>query len=103
MYPNVICVLPKFGLASPFSTVIPLVTLKLDSVPTLVKLEVTTVEFSVVPVNVPAAAVTVPLEPRVIAVPLIFTLVGTLAGVNVNVEPLRLNDPLPLADAVVTE
>ena len=80
----------------------PPVTLRLDNVPTLVKLELTTVEFSVVPVSVPAAAVTVPLEPKVTAVPLIVTLVGTLAGVNVNVVPLRLNDPLPLALAVET-
>ena len=40
------------------------------NVPTVVSEDVTTVEFKVVPVNVPAAAVTVPPVPSVIAVPL---------------------------------
>jgi hypothetical protein len=42
-------------------------------VPTDVKLDVTTVEFNVVPVNVPAAAVTVPDPPKLMAVPLTVT------------------------------
>ena len=42
-------------------------------VPTEVKEELTTVELSVVPVRVPAAAVTVPDAPRAIAVPFTVT------------------------------
>jgi len=44
-----------------------------DNVPTLVRLEDTTVAFNVVPVNVPAAAVTVPDAPNAIGVPFTVT------------------------------
>ena len=45
-------------------------TVNVPSVPTDVKLDVTTVAFNVVPVNVPAAAVTVADAPSAILVPL---------------------------------
>jgi hypothetical protein len=59
--PNVPAVINADGTAPP------------DNVPTLVRLEDTTVAFNVVPVNVPAAAVTVPDAPNAIDVPLTVT------------------------------
>ena len=48
-------------------------TLRVVKVPTLVKLEFTTVLFNVFPVKVPALAATVPDAPKTILVPLIVT------------------------------
>ena len=50
-------------MTEPFQVPVPIV-------PTDVRLDVTTVELRVVPVNVPAAAVTVPDAPNAIDVPL---------------------------------
>ena len=59
------------------------------TVPTDVKLDVTTVEFKIVPVSVPAAAVTVPELPKLIAVPLTVTelFVNAEFGMDVNDAP----------------
>ena len=54
-------------------------------VPTEVKEELTTVELSVVPVRVPAAAVTVPDAPRAIAVP--FTVIELFDNWAFVIEP----------------
>ena len=61
-------------------------------VPTAVKLDVTTVELRVVPVSVPAAAVTVPDAPKAMLVPLTVTvlLVNALFGMLLNVLLLPL-------------
>ena len=56
-------------------------------VPTLVSEEVTTLAASEVPVNVPAAAVTVPLAPSATAVPLIVTLLLASAELGIAVKP----------------
>ena len=57
-------------------------------VPTLVRLDVTTVEFNVVPVSVPAAAVTVPDPPKEIDVPLTVRLL--LANCALLIVPDKL-------------
>jgi hypothetical protein len=59
-------------------------------VPTEVKLELTTVEFSVVPVRVPAAAVTVQLDPKVQVDP--FTVVEALARSVFVTSPVAVKD-----------
>ena len=65
----------------------PLVTARLPNVPTVVKLLVTTVAFNVVPVSVPAAAVTV-----MSALPLKLTPLMFRAVVSVAADPLT--DPV---------
>jgi len=75
-------------------------------VPTLVNDEPVTVEFKVVPVKVPAAAVTVPDAPRAIETPLTvrlefancaFVTVPLKAVVGIVVDAVRLPDPLAYA------
>ena len=58
-----------------------LVTVKLVNVPTLVKLEPVTVDFKVLPVNVPASAVTVISPVPSNATPLMFFGVSNLVAV----------------------
>jgi hypothetical protein len=68
-------------------------TVNEDKLPTLVSDEAVTPDANVVPVKVPAAAVTVPLPPREIAVPFTVTLLFTnpLFGMFVMFIPLPLN------------
>ena len=68
-----------------------LVTVRLPNVPTEVKLDDVTPEARVEPLNVPAAAVTVPLAPNEIAVPLIVTdeFVSDELGILDTLEPAR--------------
>lgn len=70
----------------PFSAVVPLTASEVR-VPTLVRLEAVTPLARVLPVRVPAAAVTVPLLPSAIAVPFTVTLLFASAELAIAVKP----------------
>ena len=63
-------------------------------VPTLVNDEPVTVEFKVVPVKVPAAAVTVPDAPRAIETPLTVRLEFAKPAFGIVVDAVKLPEPL---------
>ena len=69
------------------------------TVPTDVKLDVTTVEFKIVPVSVPAAAVTVPELPKLIAVPL--TVTELFVNAELGIEVKDAPDPENTVDVKV--
>jgi hypothetical protein len=74
-----------------------LVTVRLVSVPTLVREDVTTDEFNVVPVNVPAAAVTVMSADPLNDTPLMFLAVCNV----VAVEALPVRAPANVVAVIV--
>jgi hypothetical protein len=77
------------------------VATRLFNIPTEVKLDEVTPEASVEPVNVPAAAVIVPVDPNEIDVPLIVIelFVRAIVGVAPSPELLETVIPVPATKA----